>query len=148
MRRARTIAWALALAVSWLAVTGTSGASSDAFKVIVNRANPVRSVSSEFLRNAFLKRTLKWNHGEVIRPIDLPPSLPARDRFTREVLHKTPAALRVHWLQRIFSGTDMPPPAADSTAAAIAYVTANRGAVSYLPADVDPGGAKVIELQP
>jgi hypothetical protein len=147
VQRTRVIGFALVLAVSWLTITGSSVARSDAFKIIVNRNNPASAVTRSFLREVFLKKTIRWSHGEAVRPIDLPANLPARDRFTTDVLNKTPAALRAHWLQCIFSGTGMPPPEADSPSSAIAYVIANRGAVSYLPLDVDPGSAKVIELQ-
>jgi hypothetical protein len=143
----RTIGCVLGLALGWLATTGSSVATSDDFKIIVNRNNPATAVSREFLRGVFLKKTMQWNSGTAVRPIDLPTAVPVRERFTEEVLNKTPAALRAHWMQRIFSGTDMPPPEAASPAAAIAYVMANPGAVSYLPADVYPGGAKVIDLQ-
>ena len=57
------------------------------------------------------------------------------------------AQLKNYWTQRIFSGTGVPPPQAGSAAAAIAYVLANPGALAYLPADVDPNGAKVVQLR-
>jgi hypothetical protein len=141
------ISCAVVLTVGWFAITGASSASNDDFKIIVNRSNPAAEVTRRFVRDAFTRRTIRWRDGEAIRPIDLPKELPARDRFTKEVLGKTPASLSAYWLQRVFSGTDIPPPEAASPAEAIAYVVANPGAISYLPADVNPGEAKVIELR-
>ena len=63
------------------------------------------------------------------------------------MLRKTPAQLKSYWNQQIFSGKGVPPPEADSTADVIAYVLANPGAVGYLPVDVDPGRAKVVEVK-
>jgi ABC-type phosphate transport system substrate-binding protein len=117
------------------------------FVVIVQRSNPVTSVDNEFLRAVFLRKAVRWDSGEAIRPIDLPKGVVARDRFTRDVLGKTPAQLRNFWVQRIFSGTDGPPPEAASTAAAVAYVLANPGAVTYVPTNANIGDAKVITIR-
>jgi ABC-type phosphate transport system substrate-binding protein len=137
----------LVLALLGLAGPASSLAGKDAFKVIVHPDNPATSVDREFVRRAYLKKATHWSHGGKIRPIDLPSGAAARDRFTRDVLKKTPAQLRSYWSQQIFSGKGVPPATSDSTAAAIAYVLANPGALAYIPADVDPGGAKVIELR-
>jgi hypothetical protein len=138
---------AMALVICSLGVASSSVANYNDIKIIVNRRNPATSVSRTFLSEVFMKRTGYWNHGAAARPIDLANAVAARDRFTIEVLNKTPAQLRSYWLQRIFSGTDTPPPQAPSPEAAIAYVAANPGALAYLPANVDPGPAKVIPIQ-
>ena len=119
----------------------------DEYRIIVNPANPAREMSRSFLRNAFLKKTTQWDNGETVRPIDLTRRFPVRDRFTREVLNKTPAQLRSYWNQQIFSGKGVPPPELDSEAAMISYVLRNRGAVGYLPATADPEGAAVVTLK-
>lgn len=147
MASSRALVRAVVLVMLWLVVANSSVASRESIKIIVNRSNPLTSIDRTFLRDVFMKRTSRWSTGEVVRPINLPKALPARDRFTIEVLNKTPAQLRSYWIQRIFSGTDIPPPEADSMSAAIAYVAANPGAVTYLPADADPGSTKVIPIQ-
>lgn len=143
------IVWrTLALIAIWLVVDSSSSASDDGFKVIVHRDNPIAVVDREFLSSAFLKTKTSWaRDGKAIRPIELPKGQAVRDRFTRDVLGKTPAQLRIYWIQRIFSGTAVPPPEAESTSAAIAYVLANPGALAYVPAAADPGGTKVIKVE-
>jgi ABC-type phosphate transport system substrate-binding protein len=147
VRRPTFTCLVLALAVISAGLAGTSTADTSDFQVIVHPDNPVTSVTRDFLRRAYLKKATDWGHGATIRPIDLPKGHPVRDRFTRSVLKKTPAQLRSYWNQQVFSGKGVPPPVADSTDAAIAYVLAHPGAVAYLPADVDPEGAKVIPLR-
>jgi hypothetical protein len=71
----------------------------------------------------------------------------ASERFVREVIRKTPAQLKSYWNQQIFSGSGVPPPDAESSAAMIAYVVDHPGAIGYLPASVDPGGARVVRLK-
>jgi hypothetical protein len=140
--------WRVVVLLVGLGVQSASSASDDSFKVIVHRDNPVTIVDREFLSAAFLKTKIRWSgDGKTIRPIELPKEQPVRDRFTRDVLGKTPAQLRIYWIQRIFSGTAVPPPEAESTAAAIAYVRANPGALAYIPVGADPGGTKVIKVE-
>ena len=121
-------------------------AGTDQFKVIVNPDNPLGAVERDFLRRAYLRKTSEWSGGGTIHPIDLPRAQPVRGRFAKDVLKKTPAQLRSYWSQQVFSGKGTPPPEAKSTAAAIAAVLQDPAAVAYIPADLDPGGAKVLEL--
>jgi ABC-type phosphate transport system substrate-binding protein len=141
----RALACVLTLAI--VLAASTSGAEDHAFKVIVNPDNGVDGVEHEFLRDAYLKKIVGWDDGTTIRPIDLTAHHPVRERFDDQVLHKTPAQLRAYWTQQIFSGKAVPPPEADSVADAIAYVLQNKGAIAYVPAEVDTGKAKVVRLK-
>jgi hypothetical protein len=150
MRGPRTII-GLAALLALLALVSTraapAGADAPAYKVIVNPDLAVTTVDASFLRDAYLKKISDWSDGTPLRPVALSDRHPVRARFVRDVLHKTPAQLRSYWNQQIFSGKRMPPPQVDSPAAAIAYVLANRGAVAYIPADVDAGRARVVTLR-
>lgn len=116
-----------------------------AYKVIVNRDNPITTIDRNFLRNAYLKKATTWPHGETVRPIDL--KSPVRPPFTREILGKTPAQLRSFWNQQLYSGKNVPPPEVESARAVIAYVAAHPGAVGYIPANVDPGTTHVVVVK-
>ncbi len=122
-------------------------AANDNFKVIVRSDNTITAVDRSFLRDVFLKKTTEWHDGSTIRPVDLAQSSSAREHFTQDVLKKTPSQLKNYWNQQIFSGKNVPPPEASSAADMISYVLGTPGAVGYLPAGVDPGGAKVIEVR-
>jgi ABC-type phosphate transport system substrate-binding protein len=136
------------LTVLVMAGARATTANEPAFNVIVNPRNPASAIDRDFLRNAFLKKAAVWRStGETMRPIGLSAKFSARDQFTRKVLKKTPAQLKAYWNQQIFSGKGVPPPEADSTADVIAYVLAHPGAVGYLPAGVDAGDAKVVEVR-
>jgi len=147
MRRSITTLLCLLLATLWLSLANATQAISFEFKVIVHPDNPISSVSRAFLRGAYLKQVRDWRKGLPVQPIDLSKRFPARDAVAAQVLQKSPAQLRSFWIQRIFSGTGMPPPELDSPAAVIASVLAQPGAVAYLPSNVDPGRAKVIKLE-
>lgn len=134
----------LAMVLSGLA--GPSIAGKEEFKIIVHPDNPSESVSRDFLRDAFLKKETEW-HGHTIRPIDLTSRHSVRELFIKDVIRKSPAQLRTYWAQQVFSGRGVPPPEVASPAKVLEYVLANPGAVGYLPADADPGKAKVIPLR-
>ena len=116
------------------------------FTVVVHPANPQRSVSVEFLRRAFFKQTTRWNHGATIQPVDLQFASPIRRVFSNRVLERPPEAVRGYWLQRIFSGREVPPLELDSDAAVIRWVIARPGAVGYVSADTNPAPAKALAI--
>jgi hypothetical protein len=142
MRRRDLLLW---IAVAPLAAR-RAFASSEAYQVIVHPDSDVTGASRDFLRRVWLKKATTWPGGATVRPIDLPRDAPARGRFTREVIKKSPSQLRSYWNQQIFSGKGVPPPEADSLAAAISYVLDHPGAVAYVPADTDLRGAKVLDI--
>jgi hypothetical protein len=140
----------LAIATSATATGGTTVEQSpppDDYHVIVHPSNPVRVLGRSFLRSVYLRKTTTWPSGETIRPVGPGKRFPARERFAREVLDKSPAQLRSYWNQQIFSGRGVPPPELDSAAAIIAHVLRSRGAVGVLPAAADPGDAAVVTIK-
>jgi hypothetical protein len=147
MRAAVHLLAVAAIVLGAPAFDGLARADEPAFKIIVHPENPIDSVDRKFLRDAFLRKASDWKGGETVRPVDLAAKFPARAKFGHEVLRKTPAQLKTYWNQQIFSGKGVPPPETASPADAVAYVLAHRGAVAYLPADADPGEAKVVGIR-
>jgi hypothetical protein len=143
----RIILVVAAVGIVALGLATASVAEDERYEVIVHPTNPITSIDQSFLRNVYLKKEIEWPDGRAIQPVDLTARFPVRDRFTHEVLKKTPAQLKSYWNQRIFSGKGAPPAEADGVADVIAYVLAHPGAVGYLPAHRDPGGAKLIEVR-
>lgn len=146
MRPARVIAVFAVLAV-WLCTHARSIAAADRYELIVNPENSVTEVDKDFVRDAYLKKSTTWGSGEALRPIDVPSRLAVRDRFTQDVIRKTPAQLKNYWNQQIFSGKGVPPPEAESVEQVIGYVLANPGAIGYVPVGTDVRGAKVIRIR-
>jgi len=136
---------ALALLVIGLAYP--TDAAEPRYKIIVHPDNPTTSVGRDFVRDAYLKKASQWRGGTTLRPIDLSTSFPVRERFTAEVLKKTPSQLKNYWNQRIFSGKGVPPPEVSSVKDMIQYVVSEPGAIGYIPDTVDAGDAKVIGVE-
>jgi hypothetical protein len=114
------------------------------FWIVVNRETEVKSLSREFLANAFLRNVRDWEGGQRILPVDQLPSVSTREDFSRRILLRSVAAVRSYWQQRIFSGRGVPPPELESDAAVIRYVVGNRGAVGYVSKSAELGAARVV----
>jgi len=102
------------------------------FLIIVHPGNPVTDVSRSFLADLYLKRSTRWDDGELARPIDQRADSAIRRTFSESVLKRSIAAVKRYWQQRIFSGRDLPPPELDSDDAVVAYVATHRGAIGYV----------------
>lgn len=136
--------WLVLLAVS----PALAGDAPPPFRVVVHPDTPGSSVSREFLANAFLKNVTRWPDDQAIRPVDLKLDAPARKNFSEAVLHRSVAAVKAYWQQRIFSGRGVPPPALDSEQAVVEYVASHPGAVGYISGAAAVGSAKVMAVKP
>jgi len=122
-------------------------AQSAAYRVVVHPSNAVTTMTRDQVADAFLKKVTRWPSGETIRPVDLHGEAEVRQKFARDVLHRSLSAVRSYWQQLIFSGRNIPPPELDSDAAVLAYVLRYPGAIGYVSANADIADAKVITVK-
>jgi ABC-type phosphate transport system substrate-binding protein len=123
--------------------------SAAAYKVIVNAANPVTTLSHDDVSRLFLKKTTKWPNGQPVLPVDLPATAAVRQAFSKEILKRVPYEVAAYWNQAIFRGQALPPPTRSSDGEVLAYVYANPNAIGYVAADAKIGeGLKVLTLRP
>jgi ABC-type phosphate transport system substrate-binding protein len=144
MRRLSPLLLVLALALCAAAV---ARATTPTFVVIVNRDNPANNVGRKFLTDAFLKKSTRWSHGELIRPVDQSPDSEVRRRFSDDVLNRSVAAVRSYWQQLIFAGRDVPPPEVGSDELVVEFVQKHSGAVGYVSASAKLGAVKVVGVE-
>jgi hypothetical protein len=130
-----------------LAARASAESPSSEFIVVVNRQNAAKSVSRDFLADAFLKKASRWDGGETIRTVDQRADSSARNAFSSSVLKRTVRAVRNYWQQRIFSGGDLPPPELDSDDAVVGYVARYPGGVGYVSRSANLGDTKAVVVQ-
>lgn len=135
-----------ALALAWLGPRGPLISEPTGYKVIVNAANPVASVTREYVSRLFLKKISRWDDGTPANPVDLTETDPVREDFSRAVHKREARAVKAYWQQMIFSGRAAPPPEVAWEADVLAFVRANRGAIGYVSRGATPEGVKVLEL--
>jgi len=146
MHARRTIILALFPVVA-LVVIRAGAAPAPVFVVIVNPSNPTNHVDRKFLADAFLKKTTRWDDGELIRPVDQVPDSPVRRKFSEDVVKRSVAAVRSYWQQVIFTGRGVPPPEVGGDDEVVRYVLKYSGAVGYVSGSANADGAKVIAVE-
>lgn len=148
--RAARLALYAVLALSLVVLpllTAVAGPSPPAFVIIVDPNNPHRSLDRKFIGDAFLKKTTRWPNGDVIRPVDLHPDSPVREKFSHDILKRSVAAVKSYWQQVIFSGRDVPPPELASDDEVVKYVLKNAGAIGYVSGTARVGNARVVTVE-
>jgi ABC-type phosphate transport system substrate-binding protein len=139
--------FSLILAIS--ALSSPSAAGAQEFTVIVNAANPIASMPRDDVAKLFLKKTIAWQSGQPVAPVELPVATKAREAFARTVLNKSIPQVKSYWQQQIFSGRDVPPPEKQSENDVVAFVRSNPGAIGYVSKGVDIGrGVKALAVAP
>jgi TonB family protein len=128
------------------AIVGLGAASparaQDSFKVIVNQANPVASLSKTKLAQYFLDRAT-WDDGTPVAAVDLPATSPVREVFARELLGQSVTATSAKWRT---SGHGDPPPTMATDREVLAFVRLKPGAIGYIASSTETAGVKVLSI--
>lgn len=143
MRRLRLIAALAALAGGAAASMHPVGLLP--FKVIVRVDCSATVLSRMELSHVFLKLKTSWPSGEAVHPVE-PAEGSEREQFARLVHEKSLKAIRVYWLQQIFSGRNVPPLERRSDAEIVEYVRNTPGAIGYVSTSALVPGVRVIAL--
>lgn len=117
----------------------------EGYKVVVNPANPVASLSKTQLSKLFLDQA-NWDDGAPVSAIDLVPGSRVRDVFSKDVygLPVTGAIERMR-TARTATGAALIP-AVPTETDVVAYVRTKRGAVGYVSLAADVQGLKVVAV--
>ena len=145
----RTIVFSLLLVfvlIVFVDVPPVQAQDNEAFVVIVNEANSLRTASRSEISNWFIKKVTSWGNGLAIRPVDLVPASPVRAEFTSYVHGKKVSAIQSYWQKQIFSGSGTPPAEKKTESEVLAYVRSNPGAVGYVSASSNVGGVRVLKI--
>jgi ABC-type phosphate transport system substrate-binding protein len=129
MRRFRIAGFALCFAAL---VAATPYAADVHIIVVVNSANVMTSIQRERLSKIFRREIPAWENGQEILPVDQIDKSPARIAFARDVQHQSVSALKRYWQERIFSGSESPPPERVTDAEVLTYVRSNPGSIGYV----------------
>jgi len=112
--------------------------------LIVNKTNPTVSLGRSRVVGLFLKKSSEWDDGSPARPVDQAKDSLLREAFSKDILHKSVAAVNSYWQQQIFSGRAVPLPELASDEEVLAHVRLNPGAIGYVSGDANVSAVKVI----
>ena len=117
----------------------------EGYRVVVNAANPVSSLSKGQLSKLYFEKS-SWEDGAAASPVDQLPESPIRSAFSKEVLGVPVSnAIERMRVMRKVSGADLPPAVA-SDREVLAYVRLKPGAIGYVSMAADVTGVKVITV--
>lgn len=114
--------------------------------IIVNNSNTTNSISQKAVSNYFLKKSLKWDNGDKVAPVDLSSKSSVRADFSKQVHNKSVSSVKSYWQQYVFAGKGTPPVEKHSDDEIIAYVKSNPGAIGYVSTDADIAGVKALTI--
>ena len=118
--------------------TDASFTQAPAFVVIVNRANPVKTLPIVEVRRIFMKQSRMWSHAEPMVPVDWESTAEIRQVFSKQVLNRSVREMAEYWVQQSMTQGIAPPSTQRSARAVLRFVASVPGAISYVPAaDVD-----------
>jgi ABC-type phosphate transport system substrate-binding protein len=142
----------LVLLVALAAVCAPSSraaAQNPKYVVVVNPGNPIKRLNKNQLSRIYLGKLQGWDINgriEPVVPMDLKAGSPLRDRFTQEVLRKSPSEAEAYWRQEIYAGRSFPP-IEQTEPEALAQVRSSVGGIAYVSSGADLKGVKVVSVQ-
>jgi ABC-type phosphate transport system substrate-binding protein len=119
-------------------------AGGDEIAVIVNKDNPVASLSRTDLRPIFQTTKTSWADGGKIAAFQLAEGDATRKGFDAAVLGLDPDRIARYWVDRKIRGGNPPPKVLDSTGAMGKVVGAKVEAIGYVPIKDVAGNVKVV----
>jgi hypothetical protein len=80
--------------------TESSSAQGPEFVIIVNKANPVRTLPIAEVRRIFMKQSRMWPHAEPMVPVDWDSTSAIRQVFSRRILNRSVREMAEYWVQQ------------------------------------------------
>ncbi len=101
------------------------------FAIIVNRDNPVETLSKAEIKKIFLGTKTFWDNGDSIDVLLQNEGEPHQS-FVHDILNKTPKQFQMYWKRELFSGTGIPPRRSPDDQSVKTAVAADPRMISYI----------------
>jgi ABC-type phosphate transport system substrate-binding protein len=112
--------------------------------VVVNAANPIRTMAPVDVAALYLGRTRMFPGGEFALVFDQPRDSTVRERFFRQVAGMSLGQVNTYWSRLMFSGQETPPIVMPNEQAVMDVVRRNPGAIGYLSMPPRDQGLRVV----
>lgn len=103
----------------------------DEFVVVVNKDNPVTTLSPSIIKKIFLGKKTFWSNGHRI-DIYLQKDNELHRSFTKLALNKSARQFKMYWRRELYSGTGLPPQQLPDDQTIKAAIISNPSAISYI----------------
>jgi ABC-type phosphate transport system substrate-binding protein len=114
--------------------------------IIGNPSAPESQLSKKDVKNIFLGKKKFWDDkSKVIVVIQQNPA--AHEAFLKQFIHKTPSQFDAIWKKLVFTGKRSAPQAFDGDGSMMKYISENKGAIGYVPAEAKLNNVKTISVK-
>ncbi|BET57407.1 ABC transporter substrate-binding protein [Geobacter sp. 60473] len=134
------------LVVLLVAVSVPEAARAADYVLVVNRDNPVRTLTEQEARLMFLGKKTAWPDGRSVT-IVLQDGNKAHSSFVQGVLHRSSQQYDIYWKKALFTGTAIPPRILKGDADVKAFVATTPTAVGYISPETVDGSVRVLEVR-
>ncbi len=114
--------------------------------VIVNKDNPLATISKAEIEMIYLGKKKQFQNGSPAIPVDLPAESHLRREFFTNVLDKSEESYRLYWVRMIFSGKGQPPLTLSAENEAVKFVSQNKAGIAFVDSDGILPGVKVVTI--
>ncbi len=134
----------IAFFVLTCAALAVAPADAETMAVVVNKNNPVASLSMAEIRRIYQDEMVRWPGGDKIEVYDLPVDNPGRVTFSRRVIGKAADRVAADWANKKVTNTAKNPPRIVKSKVLMLYkVSKSKSAIGYLPLSMAKGKAMV-----
>lgn len=116
------------------------------FKIVVNKSNPVDTMTRDEISRLFLKKNPQWKNGVKTIPVDIVSSNPLREIFSQCIHLKAQSVIKIYWQKKIYAGTDIPPAEKTGDNEVLDFVSNHAGAIGYVSSRADLDAVKEIQI--
>jgi ABC-type phosphate transport system substrate-binding protein len=115
--------------------------------VVVNKSNPLDTITTADLRSMILGEKSKWPDGKKVTAVETPPESRERALMLKDVCKMSEAVLKRYFMQAAFTGKDVAQPQDVASAAALKqFVGRTPGAVGFILASEADETVKVLKV--
>jgi len=134
------------LLVSGLVLFGCCHLWASDFVIIANPSVPITKLTQDDLSDIYLLRTMIWEDGTRIIPVNREISSNTRAAFSARILRQRQEALSNYWDKMRYKGLT-PPLIQESDQAVLAFVQKIPGAIGYVKDSATLRNIKILKLQ-
>lgn len=116
------------------------------YVLVVNRNNPVNSITGQEANLIFLGKKTVWPGGRTVT-IVLQDGKRTHAAFVKGLLGRSPRQYTIYWKKALFTGTAIPPRSLKGDSDVKAFVASNRDAVGYISPDALDDSVRVLEVR-
>ena len=112
--------------------------------VVVNKNNPLETLSSRQITDIYMGRFNSYPNGHIANTTDYPQDSQIKIEFYSRLVGKSIAQINAYWARLLFTGKAEPPTTKLSGIEIVTFVQNNKNAIAYLDDTTMIGNLKVV----